>query len=226
MSDKYTINKQYHAKKDIDIYIVRLSVRVQKEEFNDLRVLARTYNGYYSSFYGVHGFVFSSEEDSISFGEKLDERLVTFYETSKNDGTIIPINTPNSASNAPFLPTIIKTEINSKWNRKMNEEQTNNYFLSITEYDDWGEKIFKVKMMNLGYYIDKYGQLTISCEICRTDIIDRWTFLCVAIYDSKNRIREKQYVDSLHGNIISKPCMCSCTEIKPSQIGKIKLFWE
>jgi hypothetical protein len=115
--------------------------------------------------------------------------------------------------------------VSCKWNKKMNDDQTNDFFLSITEYDNWGEVILKVKMKNLGYYINSNGLLTISCEIYRTDISDRWANLFVAIYDSKNRIREKNIVDYLSGDMISKPCMCSCTEIELSKIAKIKLFW-
>lgn len=231
MSDNYTISQQYHEKKDVYIYVVKLAVRVQKEDFGEFKTLAQTYNGYYSSYHGVHGFVFHSEEDAASFGKELDEQLEILYEaqeaaeeeTEDDDEVVLPDTLNNTLSD--ILPSIvINTE--TKWSRKMSDDETNNFFLSRTEYDSWGEAILKVRISNLGYYINSDGNLTISCEIFRTDLSDRWANLFVAIYDSKNMIREKSIVDYLHGDMFSKPCLCSCTEIKPSQILKIKLFWE
>lgn len=227
MSENYTINQQHHSKKDIDVYVVRLTIKVDKEIFNELKTTAKEHNGYYSSFRGVHGFVFTLEEDAISFGEELDECLVNTDELSEDDNVSDSIGIPEEISDEIQLPLFVDTtKIVSKWTKKMNDDQTNDFFLSITEYDNWGEVILRVKLRNLGYYINSFGRLTISCEIHRTDISDRWANLFFAIYDSKNRIKEKGLIDCLYGDMFSKPCICSCTEIKPSQIAKIKLYWE
>lgn len=63
----YTITPQYHEKKDCYIYVVRLTDRVGKDEFTSLSELAKSHKGYYSSYRGVNGFVFKTEEQAEEF---------------------------------------------------------------------------------------------------------------------------------------------------------------
>lgn len=74
-SEIYTITKQYHEKKDIDIWVVRLDVKVDDDTFAELKGFAKELHGYYSTFYGVNGFVFKTENDADKFGNKLDNHL-------------------------------------------------------------------------------------------------------------------------------------------------------
>lgn len=74
-SELYTITKQYHEKKGIDIWVVRLEVKVDDNTFAELKSFAKELRGYYSNFKGVNGFVFKSEEEAEDFGEKLDDTL-------------------------------------------------------------------------------------------------------------------------------------------------------
>lgn len=72
MSELYTITEQYHEKKGTYIYVLRLVNKVDKDEFDNLRNIAKEYNGYYSTFRGVNGFVFQTEENAEIFGYVLD----------------------------------------------------------------------------------------------------------------------------------------------------------
>lgn len=74
-SELYTITKQYHEKKGIDIWVVRLDVRVDDDTFAELKGFAKELHGYYSTFYGVNGFVFNTENSADKFGAKLDDYL-------------------------------------------------------------------------------------------------------------------------------------------------------
>ena len=71
-NDLYSITKQYHEKKSIEIYVVRPKNRLTEEDFDNCRKLARQYGkGYYSSFRGVNGFVFYSMSDAQNFVEHI-----------------------------------------------------------------------------------------------------------------------------------------------------------
>lgn len=51
-SELYTITKQYHEKKGIDIWVVRLEVKVDDNTFAELKSFAKELRGYYSNFKG------------------------------------------------------------------------------------------------------------------------------------------------------------------------------
>ena len=74
-SELYTITKQYHEKKGIDIWVVRLEVNVDDDIFSELKGFAKELRGYYSSFQSVKGFVFKTEANADKFGDKLDNYL-------------------------------------------------------------------------------------------------------------------------------------------------------
>lgn len=77
MSELYTITKQYHEKKDIAIWVVRLDAKVDNETFAELKNLARKLHGYYSKRYKVNSFVFKLRGDARTFCKKLDSSLLT-----------------------------------------------------------------------------------------------------------------------------------------------------
>lgn len=74
-NELYTITKQYHEKKDIDIWVVRLETKVNDDTFAELKGFAKQLHGYYSTFYGVNGFVFKDIDNAEKFGDKLDDYL-------------------------------------------------------------------------------------------------------------------------------------------------------
>lgn len=59
------IEKSYHTKKEVDIWVVKLTERVERDVFNELRNASKRLGGYYSRFTG--GFVFWEEEDAQQF---------------------------------------------------------------------------------------------------------------------------------------------------------------
>lgn len=67
----YTITQQYHEKKGFFIFVVRLADRLDKDDFTSLSELAKSHYGYYSSFRGVNGFVFKTEEHAGKFCEDM-----------------------------------------------------------------------------------------------------------------------------------------------------------
>lgn len=66
----YSITKQHHDKKGIDIWVVRGKENTDKEVFLQNKQWAKKNNGYYSSFRGVNGFVFNTPEEARTFAEK------------------------------------------------------------------------------------------------------------------------------------------------------------
>lgn len=67
-NDLYSITRQFHEKKQIDIYVVRTTEKPTKYTFAELRMVAKSYgDGYYSSFTGVKGYVFYTPEDAQDF---------------------------------------------------------------------------------------------------------------------------------------------------------------
>ena len=53
----------------------RLDVKVDEDTFAELNGFAKELCGYYSTFKGVNGFVFKTEEKADDFGNKLDNYL-------------------------------------------------------------------------------------------------------------------------------------------------------
>lgn len=91
----YTITTQYHEKKGCYIYVVRLSDRVEKDEFSTLSDLAKAHKGYYSSFRGVNGFVFKTEEQA----EEFCEDMMAFLDTLQARSVLSsPMNITNMES--------------------------------------------------------------------------------------------------------------------------------
>lgn len=80
MGKAYTITPQHHEKKNVTIYVVRLNEKVDRGIFTELKAVSKSYHGYYSSFSGVNGFVFSTEEDAKAFGED----ITTFIYVNEN----------------------------------------------------------------------------------------------------------------------------------------------
>lgn len=72
MSQFYNITEKYHEQKGDFIHVLRLIRKVSKEDFSSLRGYAKNYDGYYSSYRGVNGFVFKNESDAEAFGVLLD----------------------------------------------------------------------------------------------------------------------------------------------------------
>ena len=70
-NDTYSITKQHNNKKDIDIWVVRGKERTDKDVYMQRKQITKEYNGYYSSFRGVNGFVFNSPEDAQAFADKV-----------------------------------------------------------------------------------------------------------------------------------------------------------
>ena len=70
-NDTYSITKQHNNKKNIDIWVVRGKERTDKDVYMQRKQIAKEYNGYYSSFRGVNGFVFNSPEDAQAFADKV-----------------------------------------------------------------------------------------------------------------------------------------------------------
>lgn len=76
-NELFTITKQYHEKKGVDIWVVRLEVKVDDDTFAELKNLARKLHGYYSKYYKTNGFVFKFREYARKFGKNLDDSLIT-----------------------------------------------------------------------------------------------------------------------------------------------------
>lgn len=363
MSEICTITEQYHDQKDIYIWVVRIVPKVEKDVFYNLRTLAKEWDGYYSSFRGVNGFVFQSEEDAQSFVDSLsdyiyipnekmldseemfesrtvesvtnkrrdkkkddskektykkvdltpskmplhealreildkegkeiltDLQLINILDEYKafdgfpsskfilksfilegfsnsilsvtdwnvsidliitkfshNTGIIkenikkimeclayglheknsISMHSNNIKTSEPILNSE-KGSISKKvWSKKMNEEETDDFFLSITEYDKSKENEFGVSMKGLGFYVDQYNRLNITCEISKNKKTkNKYPSLNYGIFDFKDRGKETGQIgyfeDKEIGSKIETGIVC---DNKPNIIGKIKLFWK
>lgn len=111
----------------------------------------------------------------------------------------------------------------------MDEDQTEDFFLSITEYDDSREKELHVSMQNLGFYVDNYDRLVVTCELSRLRIIkDTWPSLNIVAFNHNNKIRESRRIGSFNPSdkISNKFSECTFCDTKPQNIGKLKVFWK
>lgn len=115
----YTITPQYHEKKGCYIYVVRLSDRVEKDDFSTLSDLAKAHKGYYSSFRGVNGFVFKTEEQAEEFCEDMiaildtiqTVRLSSTSKDSSKEKPQSPLVPPSSGMELhKALRSVIQTE--------------------------------------------------------------------------------------------------------------------
>ena len=68
-NELYSITKQHNNKKDVDIWVVRGKGRVERDVFLQQKQAAKQTNGYYSSFRGVNGFVFTTPEEAQLFAD-------------------------------------------------------------------------------------------------------------------------------------------------------------
>ncbi|MBD5340903.1 MAG: hypothetical protein HDR94_04940 [Bacteroides sp.] len=343
----YTITPQYHEKKDCYIYVVRLTDRVGKDDFTSLSELAKSHKGYYSSFRGVNGFVFKTEEHAKQFCEDMMAILDTLqdYSTSPSSNTPTAVE-PSTLTKLPqsgmelhkALRAVIQTEgetiitevrlvnilddfkaysemptakyilraiisdgfahkllLVGKWNndainlatrfaattgfmpdaveilfksiafglgwikkcetstphslptpvpqplpnpiptsprsngwtKKMDEDKTDAFFKSITEYDHTNELKYNVNSSNPGFFIDIFDQLNLSCEIIKTKRVkDHCPSLHLIAYDLKGRIRQDCQVGYFKDDEVgSKEVISTLYGIKPHKIGKLKLKW-
>lgn len=84
----YSITKQHHDKKGIDIWVVRGKENTDKEVFLHNKQWAKKNNGYYSSFRGVNGFVFNTPEEARTFAEKaFNSQTISEGEQETTDAT-------------------------------------------------------------------------------------------------------------------------------------------
>lgn len=84
----YSITKQHHDKKGIDIWVVRGKENTDKEVFLQNKQWAKKNNGYYSSFRGVNGFVFNTPEEARTFAEKaFNSQTISEREQETTDAT-------------------------------------------------------------------------------------------------------------------------------------------
>jgi len=60
-----TVEKSWHDKKEVDIWLVKLGERIPRDEFREARQKASRWGGYYSRYSGA--FVFWNEEDAAGF---------------------------------------------------------------------------------------------------------------------------------------------------------------
>lgn len=87
-TDAYSITKQHHDKKGIDIWVVRGKENTDKEVFLQNKQWAKKNNGYYSSFRGVNGFVFNTPEEARTFAEKaFNSQTISEREQETTDAT-------------------------------------------------------------------------------------------------------------------------------------------
>lgn len=348
MSELYTINEQYHEKKGIFIYVVKLIPKVDQDDFAEIKALAKALDGYYSSFCGVNGFVFKSEEDAEEFGSELvnffnsetmssdkeDEEKGQINVSSKSNSSEVTIcpskmelhgalrhiiqtegddiitdlrlvnilddfkayeNIPASkyilraiiadgfaqkllsvgkwnndaqklssrfVATTGFMPEAVENLFKAlayglgwinKWNqssetptspasqpqpkpkpagprsngwsKKMDEDETDDFFQAITEYDKSSESKFKVKLENLYYYVDD-SNLCFSLEIRHNFKDNSNPVLRYAIYNVKGKIILSYFVAYTSKQMANpKPCT-ECTWKKASNISKIRFFWE
>ena len=87
-TDAYSITKQHHDKKGIDIWVVRGKENTDKEVFLQNKQWAKKNNGYYSSFRGVNGFVFNTPKEARTFAEKaFNSQTISEVEQETTDAT-------------------------------------------------------------------------------------------------------------------------------------------
>lgn len=138
---EYTITPQYHAKKDCYIYVVRLSERISKDDFTNLSELAKSHKGYYSSFRGVNGFVFKSEDEAENFADDA-MAIIDALQTSSiaKQSNAIPTceekNTLNPPATGMELHNALRAVIQSEGDTIITETRLVNILDDFKAYSD------------------------------------------------------------------------------------------
>lgn len=101
-TNDYTITKHYHENKGVDIYVVRLTNRVDSDTFANYKEIARKHGkGYYSTFHGVNGFVFYSMDDAKQFADNIFNNELNDSDGEKE--TSSPQHNPGQLSDSDII---------------------------------------------------------------------------------------------------------------------------
>lgn len=179
MADLYSISEQYHEKKGTYIYVLRLIKKVDKDEFSSLREYANDYDGYYSSYRGVNGFVFQTEEDAESFGTILD----SYFGSSKTEDTYIDnfgdemveeVTPPKKTKRPRIKPVTAESEVIQEPAQMSSGMPLHMALRNVIKTD--GEDIIKdVKLVNILNDFHAYNEFPVAKYILRSIITDGYS---------------------------------------------------
>lgn len=175
MAVLYSISEQYHEKKGTYIYVLRLTKKVDKNEFSNLREYAKDYDGYYSSYRGVNGFVFQTEEDAESFGTILDSYFSTSidnsYSEEKGESVVEKAVTPKKAKRQRINATPAEPKVKSEQAQMTSGMPLYMALRNVIQTD--GEDIIKdVKLINILDDFHAYNEFPVAKYILRSIIAD------------------------------------------------------
>ncbi len=123
-----TIRKDWHTKRNVDIWVAKLGARVEREVYNQFNARAKKLGGYYSSFGPVEkrGFIFWDEQSAQAFAggqqeaqggqggvsvlqerDSVPKEEVVATEPAKE---VEKVSTPERAAVAPIPSTIVKVD--------------------------------------------------------------------------------------------------------------------
>ena len=102
---KYTISDSFHAKKNIPIWLVKPTERLDMADFKRLESSIKTIGGYYSRF--VRAFVFEKEPNETQLNEAFDETQAPTSTVSSNE---LVAKIPMSEKYAPVDKRTLRSE--------------------------------------------------------------------------------------------------------------------
>lgn len=133
----------------------------------------------------------------------------------------------DSSFNVKELEMIQNYNPQNIWSKNMDEDSLDEFFLSRTEYDNSYDDILGVEIANIGFSLDYFENLVLTCEIRRTKKIDRWLSLKYGVFNLKGRGKETGQIGYFPNKEIgTKIESVTFRDIKPGNIGRIKLYWD
>lgn len=165
-TDSYTINKQYHEKKGIDIYVVRPKFHLDSDSFAECRERAKEYGkGYYSSYQGVKGFVFQVFFDAQNFAED----IIASYISEEDNNQVTDKLQEQETSN---LSTILMSPSSPLANlSNMTLPKALRMIIDTDGYDI----IKDIRLVNILSDLNAYNNFPASKYILRAIISDGYT---------------------------------------------------
>lgn len=138
-------------------------------------------------------------------------------------------SSPNSSS-TPLSLALAPSKIkptgprSNGWSKTMNEDETDEFFQRITEYDKSTEAQFQVKLENLYYFVED-DKLCFSCEMKRKFRREKSITLNVALYNAKGKVVTSSWVSYVDQDTPNPKPVVKMTDKKASNIGKVRIYW-
>lgn len=161
--------------------------------------------------------------NSLAYGLEWIKRMPKAQATSQSSTT--KSTQPSQSNLGASTPQPKSTS--KKWSKKMTEDETDEFFLSITEMEEPRSTKYGVQIKNLAYFVTDDGDmLGISSEIFSINKKREYVSLWYAFYDQKGRVITTTFSTAKTPDTPNPNPIMRWEFIKPQKISKIRLYWD